>query len=188
MIELIIGIAKLLGSAGFGTIFGGLMGIVNRKVDLQARALDLQEADRKRAHELAMRDKDAAIMAQEWAARTQVASVEAEGRLESAAYDATGKSYGFAQPERGSKMASFSAFVRPWISLGYWVVTSVGSAALLYYAFAVRQITLTPEQWHELVMYVVAWLAFMAGSTIGWWFAMRPGGRMPVFPSTPGGA
>jgi hypothetical protein len=24
-------------------------------------------------------------------------------------------------------------------------------------------------------MYVIAWVAFMGGATIGWWYAMRPG-------------
>ena len=44
-----------------------------------------------------------------------------------------------------------------------------------------KGITLTVEQWHEIVMFVISWVAFMAGSTIGWWFAMRPGGKMPMF-------
>ncbi len=177
---IILGIIKLLSSAGFGTIFGGVMGLFNRKADLEVKKLDIQEAANQRAHELAMRDKDAAIMAQEFAGRVQVAQVEATAAIEKEAYTALAKSYDFAKPAPGGKMEAFSAFVRPFISLAYFLVTSAGSGWLLYYAFSVRQITLTPEQWYDLVMYVIAWIAFMAGATIGWWYAMRPGGKPPT--------
>jgi hypothetical protein len=170
---ILLGIIKLLSSAGFGTIFGGVMGLLNRKVDLQAKRMDQD-------HELAMRDKDAAIAAQEWAGRTRVAEVEGAAAAEVEAFKALGESYSFAKPGEGTKMAAFSSFVRPFVSLGYWLVTSLGSAWILYYAFAVAKVQLTPEQWYELVMYVIAWIAFMAGATIGWWFAMRPGGKMPT--------
>lgn len=177
---IILGIIKLLGSAGFGTIFGGLMGILNRKVDLQAKRLDMEESTAQRNHELAMRDKDAAIMREEYAAKSKIAQIEGETAIEREAYTALGKSYEFAKPAKGGKMEAFSAFVRPFISLGYWVITSAGSAWILYHAFVVRGITLTPEQWFELVMYIIAWIAFMGGATIGWWYAMRPGKQPPA--------
>jgi hypothetical protein len=125
---ILLGLIKLLSSAGFGTIFGGVMGLFNRKADLEVKKLDLQDASDQRTHELAMRDKDAAIMAQEWAARTQVAQIEAGATVEKAGFDALAKSYDFAKPAAGGKMEAFSAFVRPFISLSYFLVTSVGSA------------------------------------------------------------
>jgi hypothetical protein len=170
---IILGLIKLLGSAGFGTIFGGLMGLLNRKADLKAKQAD-------QAHELAMRDKDAAIMAQEWAARAKVAQVEGEALVEGEAYEALGKSYEFAQPDKGTNMAAFSTFVRPFISLGYFLITSAGSAYIIYYAFQVAQIKLTTDQLFELTMFVISWIAFMGGATIGWWFAMRPGKQPPT--------
>lgn len=181
MLIAIAAIGKLLASAGFGTIFGGVMGLFNRKADLDAKRLDREEAKDRMAHELAMRDKDAAIMAQEWAARTKVAEVEGASKAEVAGFDAMAKSYEFAQPEKGTKMATFSSFVRPFIAIGYFIITSIGSGWILYYAFAVAKITLTQEQWFDLVMYVIAWVAFMGGSTIGWYYAMRPGSKMPTF-------
>lgn len=170
---ILLGLIKLLGSAGFGTIFGGLMGIVNRRLDLQAEK-------QKQEHELAMRDKDAAIMAQEWAARTQVAQIESAAVVEKAGFEALAKSYDFAKPEAGSRMEAFSSFIRPFISLSYFVVTSFGAGFILYYAFEVRKVSLTADQWYDLVMYVIAWVAFMGGATIGWWYAIRPGGKPPV--------
>lgn len=172
---IILGIIKLLGSAGFGTIFGGVMGLLNRKVDIEVERLKYEDAEKQRGHELAMRDKDAAIMAQEWAARTQVAQVEGEARVEQEGYKAMAASYDFAKPDKGTKMAAFSSFIRPFISLAYFLVTSLGSWWILHQAFVVNKVALTPDQWYELVMYVIAWIAFMGGATIGWWYAMRPG-------------
>lgn len=177
---IILGLIKLIGSAGFGTIFGGVMGLFHRKADMQMKEIELKEANAARAHELAMRDKDAAIMAQEWAGRTRVAEVEAAGAAEVEAFKAMQESYKFAQPEKGSKMAAFSSFVRPFISLGYFVITSAGSAWILYYAFYVARVELTQDQLADLVMYVISWVAFMGGATIGWWYAMRPGTKMPM--------
>lgn len=170
---LLLGLIKLISSAGFGTIFGGIMGLFNRKVDLQAKKMELD-------HELAMRDKDKAILDAEWAGRLRVAEVEGEAKVEAAGFEALSKSYDFAKPRAGGKMEAFQAFIRPFVSLMYFLVSSAGSAWILYYAFAVLHIQLTPEQWYDLVMYIIAWVAFMAGATIGWWYAMRPGGKAPT--------
>lgn len=182
MIEgLFIGLAKVLGSTGVGTIFGGIMGWLNRKVDLEAKRLEYADKDKQRAHELLQRDKDALIMEKEWAGRERVAAVEGAAQVEQEQYKALAESYKFAEPEKGSKMAAFASFVRPFVSIAYFILSSVGGGWIIYYAFAVVGITLSAEQWFELVMFVVSWVAFMAGATIGWWYAMRPGGRMPTF-------
>jgi hypothetical protein len=170
---IILALVKLLGSAGFGTIFGGVMGLLNRKVDIQAERM-------KYDHERDMRKLDAEIIEKEWAAREKVAVVEGQTKAEVAAYEALSKSYEFAKPAKGGKMEAFGSFIRPFVSLGYFIVTSAGSAYILYYAFHVAGLKLTVEQLFELVMYVIAWVAFMGGATIGWWFAMRPGGKMPT--------
>jgi hypothetical protein len=174
MIEaLFLGAIKLLGSAGFGTIFGGVMGLLNRREDARLKKMDHD-------HELAMRDKDAAIMAQEWAARTKVAEIEGEAKAEEAGYAAMAKSYEFGKPSPGGKMEAFSAFMRPFMSGGYFIFSTVGCGWILYYALAVVKVEFTPAQWFEITMFVMAWFFFMAGASIGWWYAMRPGKRPPT--------
>lgn len=174
MIEgIFLGAIKLLGSAGFGTIFGGIMGFVNRTMDIKLKKVDNE-------HALAMRDKDAAIMREEWAARTKVAQVEGEAKVDAEAYAALGKSYEFAKAAPGGKMEAFSAFMRPFMSGGYFVVSSVGCGWILYYAFKVVGVQFTVAQWFELVMFVIAWFFFMAGAAIGWWYSMRPGRQAPT--------
>lgn len=180
MEALFVGLVKLFASSGFGTIFGGLMGWANRKIELEAKKLEYQDRDKQRAHELAQRDKDAAILDKEWAGRVKVAEVEGETTVQREAYSALAKSYEFAQPEKGTRMAAFSAFVRPFVSSGYFVISTIGSGYILYYAFYVSQIKLTSAQLIELVMFTVSWIAFMAGTTIGWWYATRPGRDAPV--------
>jgi len=177
---IILGFIKLLGSAGFGTIFGGFMGWLNRREDMKLKELDIRDRNNQRTHELAMRDKDAAVMEKEWTGRLKVAEVEGATETERQAYNALAKSYEFAQPDKGSKMSAFSSFVRPFLSLAYFFVTSAGSGWIIYYAFVVKGMTLNNEQLFEIVMFVISWVAFMGGATIGWWYAMRPGGQAPM--------
>jgi len=71
---------ELIGTAASAILGGGATGIlgaaVQRYADYKGRQLDLQAQASKQAHEVAMREADARIMAQEWAARTQVATIE----------------------------------------------------------------------------------------------------------------
>lgn len=177
---LILGLVKLIGSAGFGTMFGGIMGLFNRKADLDLKRLEREEAKDRMAHELAMRDKDAAIMAQEWIGRERVAVAEGDAMVEREAFSALAKSYDFAKPAPGSRMESFSAFMRPFMSGGYFIVSTIGCGWIVYFAFAIRGVKFTDAQWFDLVMFVLAWFFFMAGSAVGWWYAMRPGGKAPM--------
>ncbi len=165
---LILGIIKLLGSAGFGTVFGGLMGFLNRKVDIKYRKMELD-------HELKQRELDATILEKEWAATVRVANIEGESRVEAEGYDALEKSYDFARPRKGGKMGSFSSFIRPFISLAYFIISSIGAGYILYYAFSVSKVKFTHTEWYELANFVISWVSFMTGTTVGWWFAMRPG-------------
>lgn len=74
MLELALGgIIKLLGSAGFGTLFGGIMGIFNRKADLAQKKVELEQERARWDHELQLKDADARIMREEAAARLAVA-------------------------------------------------------------------------------------------------------------------
>ena len=162
------GLVKILGSAGFGTVFGGVMGYFNRKADLKFKELEFKNQALQREHELKQRELDAKVLQAEYEGRVQVAETEGS-------FKALEKSYDFAQPDKGSKMAAFSSFIRPFISLCYFSVTSLGAAWILYYAFLVKDVTFSEIQWYELVMFVIDWTTFMASTCIGWWYSMRAG-------------
>lgn len=175
MLELAIGgIIKLLGSAGFGTLFGGIMGIFNRKADLAQKKVELEHERLRWDHELQLKDADARIMREEAAARLAVAQTEAEARIESEAYKAMTASYEYAKPAPGSKMEAFSSFVRPTVTLAYF---GLSAALTVWVCWQVLSdgFALDAAKKSELVTLVIDWTLAMAGTTIGWWFATRPG-------------
>lgn len=70
-------LADILGNVFSGGLTG-LIGIgVQRYYEYKTKQLDLQAQNDKFSHEIDMKRQDLAIMAQEWAGRTSVASVEA---------------------------------------------------------------------------------------------------------------
>lgn len=175
---LFAGLIKLLGSAGFGTIFGGVMGFFNRQADLAYKKLEYADRDRQRAHERDQRKLDAELMDREWQGRAHVADIEAAGHIEEAGYAALVQSYKVAMPEKGSKIGQFSAFVRPFISISYFIVSTAGAGFILHYAFTQEYIRFSVDQWLTLTMLIIEWIMFMSGAAIGHWFAVRPG-QMP---------
>lgn len=153
------------------------MGFVNRKADLEYKRLEYEDREKQRAHELKQREVDAAILEKEYAARVQVATIEGESKVEAEAFEALERSYDFAKPE--GNMAAFSSFVRPFISISYFVMSSLGAGYILYYAFNVEYVRFTHEQLYKMCEEIIAWSLFMASTTIGWWFGMRAGKAPP---------
>lgn len=75
-------IFSLLGTA-FGGAVTGLIGKSLEKIfEYKTKKLEIDLAKEKYIHEIAMRKADAEIMAQEWAARTKIAEVEGEAKVE----------------------------------------------------------------------------------------------------------
>lgn len=96
---------EILGTI-FGSIFsGGATGLIGaaaqRYADYKNKQLDMQLNAQKFANEVALRKVDAEIMEQEWAARTQVATVEGEAAKDVAASNAFAESYKM-EPQRYS--------------------------------------------------------------------------------------
>ncbi len=70
---------------GIASLFGGgltgLLGAALQKLaDYKTEQLRAETAKDQRAHEIALKDADAKIMAQEWAGRTKIAETEASGK------------------------------------------------------------------------------------------------------------
>lgn len=172
MLEILAILAKLLGSNAIGSAIGWAGGLLNRKADLEARRLDLEDRDRARAHEQALRRIDLEVMAAEAASKERVASIEAEGKVQSAAWDALAESY---RQEAAIPEGSLSKRVRPVLTLVFGIAGLVQAGVVLWIAFQAYRVEFTPAQMHELVQYTVAWVFFQAGLVIGWWFANRPG-------------
>ena len=110
--------ASLIGgatSAATGGIFGILGAVGTKLFEAWERKQELDVLREKNQHEIAMKEKDAEIMAQEWAARTKIAHDETEAKKDVADSEAFSKSFdsepkryaeGFTPPT-GGKIAKF---------------------------------------------------------------------------------
>ena len=72
----------LITSAFGGGLTGLLGGAIQKIFDYKSKKLEIEMNREKFAHDVAMKKADAEIMAQEWAARTKVADIEANARIE----------------------------------------------------------------------------------------------------------
>lgn len=161
--------------------FDGLFGWLKAKQEIQL-------AQVKSAHELAMKDKDAAIMREEWAGRTKVAATEAAGAEAVSANQAFAQSL-LKEPERYSKAESLPdnwwgwflhgalvlldvirGLVRPALTVYLcWVTTSIW--------FEVRHLAnaedLSTEQVVGVLTLVVDTILYLTTTCVTWWFGTR---------------
>lgn len=159
---------------------GGATGLIGAAI---TRFADYKTEKLKFASELELRKADAEIMAQEWAARTKVAQVEADAAVEAADSAAFAKS--FNEPERYSAGVSPSrgegwllvlvdclrAIVRPGLTIYLCIV-----ATYLYWdAHAVINHGITPENATALVNKIVSTILYLWTCSTLWWFGSRPG-------------
>lgn len=169
--ELVALIAKLLGSNAVGSALGWVGGWLQRKQDIELRRLELADAEKQRAHELAQRRIDVEIMDREIAGKERIASIEAEGRIETAALDAIAKGYESQFSGEGWAV-TFSRAIRPAVTLWFVLASTALSVAVVW--LAVRAgIRFEAADWRAWLTYVLEWTMFQAGVVIGWWFAVR---------------
>ena len=187
--EILAIVLKLFGSSSVGSMIGWVGGLLNRKVDLEARRIEIDLEKAKLAQELQMRDKDAAIMQLELAGKERIAVVQTEGAVDVAAYGALAESYKHDQSiEAGPRMMAFTKFVRPFTTLTFLFASQFMLAAILWSAFVFYDVRFEQAFWAQLVLYAVEWEFFQAALCIGWWFANRPSGRAPGAPQRGVGA
>lgn len=167
----------------------GLLGVVaQRWADYKNKQLDLALEKQRGELELAKRDKDAVIMAQEWAGRTRVAEVEAGAVVDTAEAQAFAASFqhdkatysdGVLDKLRGwwGQLLRFllglvdviRGIVRPGLTIYLCVITT------MMYADAQRLVGagLTAAQALELVKMIVATVLYLTTTCVLWWFGTR---------------
>lgn len=169
----------ILGSGTIGSIVGLVGGIINRKIDLQAKKLDHEENQAKRQHEIDKLGAEKEYMLEEAKAKLEIVSVEGEAKIESAGYAAMAESYKFAAPTSADGLVDkVSKVVRPAITVFMvWFVWDLyADINDLMTQLKVVQDTITVVKiWAMIVEFIL----FQSGVVIGWWFAMRPG-KHPV--------
>jgi len=170
-ISIITGIGKILGSNAVGSALGWVGGWLQRKQDIEVKRLELADAEKSRAHEVAMRRVDIEIMQAEIAGKERIASIETEGRVEISQFDAIAKGYE-TQFSGDGWVTSFSRTIRPIVTLWFVIASSALTIAVIILASR-SGIEFTASDWRSWLSYVLEWTFFQGGLVIGWWFAIR---------------
>jgi hypothetical protein len=176
----------------FSSIFtGGATGIIGviaqRWADYKNRQLDIEMQKTKQDHEIQMRKADAEIMAQEWAARTKVAEVEAGAAMDVAESQAFADSYRiepamFSQSVKPSKgqgwvlvvLDFLRGSIRPILTLYLSIIsTLVYLEARKYYG------DLTPADANELMKNIIGTIMYLWVTIVLWWFGTRNKSKAP---------
>lgn len=178
MLSIILGI---LGSGGFGSLVGLIGGYFNRRLDIQARVLDIQDKAAERANDLLRMDKEREFMAAEYSMKLQVAEKEvvkagiaATATVEAAGYSAMKDAFSFAAttPSDGW-VDKFVKIMRPFLTVAFFIFTSI-----IFYELQqqinILEVKPTAEQVMRLYVVIVEWVIFQAAVCVGFWFAMRP--------------
>ena len=164
---------------------GGVTGLIGTAIGgyytYQSKKLDIELEKTKLANEIELKKADAAIMQQEWAARTQIAQTTADAQVE--AEDAKGFAASLtSEPQRyatGSLTTTqnwlmvfldfFRGIIRPSMTLYLTILTTI-----IY--LQARQILgggMSAEQATGLVGKIIDTVLYLTSTVTLWWFGSR---------------
>lgn len=172
----------LLGSAGgifgiVGALFKHGLEVYQTTKKEEQSLLVLKETN---AHELAMADKQAALMKLEAANAIKLADITSTSQIEQAAYNALEASYEsdkatFSNAPQSSWMIAVDAcrgFIRPGLTFIFSAALIITTVILF---FQVPEATAGKEDFLKPTFYkLIDALIFLATSSVGWYFAARP--------------
>lgn len=174
-----------LGSSGFGSILGGVMGWLNRRVDLDAKRIDLEHEKDRWGHELELRRADLEQVKAEAAGRREVAVVEGDASVEAARMAALAASFQAdrldgAEIQQAGRLGwllvlsdALRRLIRPvatvlllgstlyinWLIIGRWTNGDWAS--------------ITPAERYTLMLQTLSWGSAQASSVLSYWFVSR---------------
>ena len=170
-------ILAILGSSTVGSLIGGIFAFLNKKADIEIKKLD-------QAHEILMRKEDTELAKVEAEGRLQVAVAEAEGSIESARMTAIGQAHAADNLDAETVKSAggwawlliltdaFRRLIRPSLTL-----LLVGMALYLNWLLVERLgagwETLSIDQRYDAAMQAFASLTGQASAVIGYWFVSR---------------
>ncbi|KKK92477.1 hypothetical protein LCGC14_2702510, partial [marine sediment metagenome] len=163
---------------------GGLTGLIGGGTEkifaYKAKKLAIEENREKYAHEVNMKRADAEIMAQEWAARTKVADIEAVAKVDVA--DAKAFSASFNEPVRYSQgdltkkqnwlmvvLDTIRGLVRPGLTLYLCAITTV----LYLRARSLVPSEVSVDQALGMVDSITNTILYLTTTCVLWWFGTR---------------
>jgi hypothetical protein len=169
-----------LGGPIFGSVIGGWFGLMNRYMDTKTKAIDLAEEDKKRQHELLLKDKDLAYMQAEALAKKEVVVSEGLSREEVARFESLAKvqetdqiSSGLIESAGSLKwlfvlVDALRRATRPvltWLVAGSMIYLSMRFALMIPGASEAEKAALIKESFY--------WISGQASMILGYWFVGR---------------
>lgn len=182
--------ASLLGLLGNVATGGatGLIGVgLQRFFDWLNVKANLERDKLRYDHELAMRDKDAALMREEWAGRLRVAEKEGESTKEVAATQAfaqtlTREPERYATGEAPKNIWGYAGWlllvlvdcVRGIVRPGLTIYLCVLTTAIWYEAkHLTNQEDLTADQALQVIGLIIETILYLTTTCVTWWFGTR---------------
>lgn len=174
-----------LGSSGFGSLLGGLMGWLNRRVDVDVKRLEMDHEKARWDHERAMRAADLEQVKAEAAGRREVAVVEGEASVESARMAALAAAYASDKLDAEEVKAAgwwswtlvlsdaFRRVIRPAVTVALLTVTLYLDVLLVDRWQRTDWASLTPQQRYDLMATVFAWIGAQTSAAVSYWFVAR---------------
>jgi len=181
---MIAAILSLLGSSFFGSLIGGIFAWLNRKADMQVKALELEHETKRWAHDLAVKDKDLEYAKIEAQGRKDVAVVEAEGSIETARMNAIAAAQAADKITADEIKAAgswgwlfvlagaFNRLIRPGATVLLTSAALVINGAVIWRLVELWP-ALTSAQQYDTGMQAFAWVTGQAAAALGYWFVSR---------------
>lgn len=174
--------------SGIASIFGGgltgLVGSVTQRIfEYKSKKLDIELQKEKFANDIALKRVDAELMAQEWAARTKVADVEATAKMDVADSEAFATAL-TSEPQRYSDVTHLTDkqnwlmvlldFMRGAIRPGLTIYLCALTTAIYFQAkFLLRSNDITVEQAYDLVTQIIDTILYLTTTCVLFWFGTR---------------
>jgi predicted DNA binding protein len=178
------GLIALLGSSAFGSIIGGAFAWLNKKNDLQIKAMEIEQENKRLAHELASKRLDMELIQAEAKGKAEVAVIEGNTSIETARMAA------IAEAQKADALSSGVVKEAGWWK---WVlIIPEGLRRLVRPVLTILLTTgalmitnsimmklengwsdFTPTQRYELVIQAISWVMAQASAAISYWFVSR---------------
>lgn len=178
-------ILEALSSLANGGLFGFIGAGIQKFADFQTEKLRIAAKKDEYLHELNMKEADAKIMAQEWAARTQIVSTETEGKIETKRFEAMEeaiKAEGarFSEGVKPTVKQAWLLFILDWIrgavrpAISYYLIGL--TTAMWWHVHKIVQAygqVLPVQQAVDLETEIIKMVLSMTSGCISFWFLTR---------------
>lgn len=160
---------------------GGVLGLAQKWLDLKAEKAKAEEAEKVRAHELAVMEKENQYALDRIAAEERVAETESAGR----AFEASQR---YGNESLLPKDVKLTASQTWWLVVVEAISRAIRPVTTIYYQLAVagvfgwaawtlaqtNNLALSPETASKIIVDTVETVLYLSAMTVGWWYGVSP--------------